>query len=100
MVMSVRSSLRVIASSIGWWGKAESNGAPEGNRVTAGVLRPAGDTSPWIGAVARARTAIGAMPARCSALSHDGVADSLGHDPNTQMGTHCVAGRHGNLAVC
>ena len=47
MVTSVTSSsLRVIASSIGWRGKAESNGAPEGNRVTAGVLRPAGDTSP------------------------------------------------------
>ena len=33
-------------------------------------------------------------------LSYDGLADSLGHDPNTPAGTHCLAGRHGNLAVC
>jgi hypothetical protein len=33
-------------------------------------------------------------------LSYDGVADSLGHDPNTPGGTHCLAGRHGNLTVC
>jgi hypothetical protein len=34
------------------------------------------------------------------ALSYDGAADSLGNDPNTQTGTHCLAGRHGNLTVC
>ena len=28
------------------------------------------------------------------------MADSLGHDPNTPAGTHCLAGRHGNLTVC
>ena len=33
-------------------------------------------------------------------LSYNGEADSLGHDPNTAAGTHCLAGRHGNLAVC
>ena len=89
-----------MASSIGWWGKAESNGAPEGNRVTAGVLRPAGDTSPELepsrGLEPRsAQYRRAALP-----LSYDGVADSLGHDPNTPAGTHCLAGRHGNLAVC
>ena len=89
-----------MASSIGWWGKAQSNGAPEGNRVTAGILRPAGDTSPDLepsrGFEPRsARYRRAALP-----LSYDGVADSLGNDPNTQRGTHCLAGRHGNLAVC
>ena len=76
------------------------NGAPEGNRVTAGILRPAGDTSPDLepsrGFEPRsARYRRAALP-----LSYDGVADSLGHDPNTPAGTHCLAGRHGNLAVC
>lgn len=32
-------------------------------------------------------------------LSYDGVADRIGHDPNTPAGMHCLAGRHGNLAV-
>ena len=78
-----------MASSIGWWGKAESNGAPEGNRVTAGILRPAGDTSPELepsrGFEPRsARYRRAALP-----LSYDGLADSPGHDS-----------RHGNLAVC
>jgi hypothetical protein len=96
-----------------WWGKAESNGAPEGNRITAGILRPADDTSPLFkSALApprelaapaeggtdvpphsqkwsrragsnRDRRDTGAL---LSPLSYDGVADSLGHDPNTQSG--------------
>jgi hypothetical protein len=75
-----------MASSIGWWGKAESNGAPEGNRVTAGILRPAGDTSPDLepsrGLEPRsARYRRAALP-----LSYDGVADRIGHDPNTLTG--------------
>ena len=100
VAVGTSSSRHGITSSIGWRGKAESNSAPEGSRATAGVLRPADGTSPRIGAVARGRIAIGAIPARCSALELQRRGGQPRHDPNTPAGTHCLAGRHGNLAVC
>ena len=101
MVTSVTSSsLRVIASSIGWWGKADSNGGPKATGLQPESCAPQvtlpHDLEPSRGFEPRsARYRRAALP-----LSYDGVADRIGHDPNTQKGTHCLAGRHGNLAVC
>jgi hypothetical protein len=73
---------------------------PNGNRITAGILRPVGDTSPDLGPSRGLEPRSARYRRAALQLSYDGVSDRIGHDPNTPAGTHCSAGRHGNLAVC